>query len=141
MPWGRALKVPEKAGWVGPDFIRTRLEVPPRGPRGWTPTFRGSGQVGVDSIDLGVPQGRALKVLRRSGRGGAGLGVSRHIGYPSLYINFSILYFQSCLDRETFDKFFSQLNMKEGSKSMLEKFKSALTGLKEKWFPSKPCKM
>ena len=67
--------------------------------------------------------------------------MSRHNGYPSLYINFSIPYFQSCLDRETFDKFFSQLNMKEGSKSMLEKFKSALTGLKEKWFPSKPREM
>ena len=59
----------------------------------------------------------------------------------SLCNNFSILYFQSCLDRETFDKFFSQLNTTEGSKSMLEKFKSALTGLKEKWFPPKPRKM
>ena len=32
----------------------------------------GSGQVRVDSIDLGVPRGRALKVLRRTGRGGLG---------------------------------------------------------------------
>ena len=50
VPRGRAMKVPEKAGWVGLDFIRTRPEVPPRGPRGGTPTFQGSGQVGVDSI-------------------------------------------------------------------------------------------
>ena len=71
-PQGRAPKVPEKAGWVGLDFIRTRPEVPPRGPRGGTLMFRGSGQVGVDSIDLGVPLGRAPKVLRRTGQGGLG---------------------------------------------------------------------
>ena len=72
LPWGRALKVPEKIGRVGLDLIRTRPEVPPRGPRGETLMFRGSGQVGVDSIDLGVPWGRALKILRRTGRGGLG---------------------------------------------------------------------
>ena len=70
VPRGRAMKVPEKAGWVGLDFIRTRPEVPPRGPRGKTLTFQGSGQVGVDSIDLGVPRGRAQKVLKRTGWGG-----------------------------------------------------------------------
>ena len=32
VPRGRAPKVPEKAGWVGFDFIRTRPGVPPRGP-------------------------------------------------------------------------------------------------------------
>ena len=32
VPWGRAPKVPEKAGQVGLDFIRTRPEVPPQGP-------------------------------------------------------------------------------------------------------------
>ena len=70
VPRGRAPKVPEKAGRVSLDFIRTRPEVPPRGPQGGTPTFPGSGQVGVDSIDLRVPQGRAPKVLRRSGQQG-----------------------------------------------------------------------
>ena len=59
VPWGRALKVPEKAGRVSLDFIRTRPEVPPGGHRGGNLTFQGSGQVGVDSIDLGVPRGRA----------------------------------------------------------------------------------
>ena len=56
VPRGRTPKVPEKAGRVGLDFIRTRPEVPPRGPRGGTPRFQGSGQVGVDSIrPQGVP--------------------------------------------------------------------------------------
>ena len=50
VPWGRAPKVNEKAGQVSLDFIRTRPKVPPRGPRGGTPRFQGSGQVGVDSI-------------------------------------------------------------------------------------------
>ena len=80
MPRGRAPNVPEKAGRVGLDFIRTRPRVLPWGPRGGTPTFWGSGQVGVDSIDLKVPRGRAPKVLRRTGRGR--LVVSRLIGYP-----------------------------------------------------------
>ena len=53
----------------GLDFIRTRPEVPPRGPQSRTPTFWGSGQVGLSSIDLGVPRGRAPKVLRRTGQG------------------------------------------------------------------------
>jgi hypothetical protein len=73
VPWGRAPKVPEKAGWVGFDFIRTRPEVLPRGPRGGTPIFRGSGQVGVDSRPR-----RSLK-----GQGRAVLIVSRLIGYPN----------------------------------------------------------
>ena len=47
VPRGRAPKVPEKAGRVGLDFIRTRPKVLPRGPQGGTPTFPGSGQVGV----------------------------------------------------------------------------------------------
>ena len=32
VPWSRAPKVPEKAGQVGLDFIRTRPEVLPWGP-------------------------------------------------------------------------------------------------------------
>ena len=56
VPRGRAPKVPEKAGGVGLAFIRTRPQVPPRGPQGGTSMFGGSGQVGVDSVDLGVPQ-------------------------------------------------------------------------------------
>ena len=72
VPRGRAPKVPEKAGRVGLVFIRTRPEVPPREPQGGTLTFRGSGQIRVDSIDLGVPRGRVPKVLRRTGRGGLG---------------------------------------------------------------------
>ena len=67
VPQGRAPKVLEKAGRVGLDFIRTRS-----GDSGRTPTFRGSGQVGLSSIDLGVPRDRALKVLRRTGRGSPG---------------------------------------------------------------------
>ena len=39
-------------------------------PRGGTLTFRGSGQVGVDSVDLGVPRGRAPKVPEKAGRVG-----------------------------------------------------------------------
>ena len=68
VPRGRAPNVPEKAGRVGLDFIRTRPRIPPRGPRGGTPTFWGSGQVGVE---LNRPRG-APKVLRRTGRGGLG---------------------------------------------------------------------
>ena len=79
MPRGRAPKVLRRTGQGSLEFIRTRPEVPPRGPRGGTPTFQGLGQVGVDSIDLGVPRGRAPKVLRWTGRGG--LGCSRLIGY------------------------------------------------------------
>ena len=60
VPRGRAPKIPEKAGRVSLAFIRTRPEVPPRGPQGGTLMFGGSGQVG------------ALKVLRRTGRGGLG---------------------------------------------------------------------
>ena len=33
-------------------------------------TFLGSGQVGVDSVDLRVPRGRAPKVLENAGRVG-----------------------------------------------------------------------
>jgi len=32
------------------------------------PTVRGSGQVGVDSVDLGVPRGRAPKVPEKAGQ-------------------------------------------------------------------------
>ena len=48
VPRGRAPKVPEKAGRVSLDFIRTRPEVLPWGPQGGTPMFHGSGQVGVE---------------------------------------------------------------------------------------------
>ena len=72
MTRGRAPKVLKRTGWGSLDFIRTRPEVPPRGPRGGTPTFQGSGQVRVDSIDLRVPRGRAPKVLKRTRRGGLG---------------------------------------------------------------------
>ena len=65
MPQGRALKVPKKAGQVGPDFIRTRPEVPPWGPQGGTPTCLGSGQVRVDSIDLKVPRGRVCDEIHK----------------------------------------------------------------------------
>ena len=80
---GQGPKLPEKAGWVSLDFIKTSPEVPPRGSQGRTPTFQGWGQVGVDSVDLRVPQGRARRSLE--GQGGAVLGVSRLIGYPTLY--------------------------------------------------------
>ena len=43
---------------------------PERGSGGGTLMFRGSGQVGVDSIDLKVPQGRALKVPEKAGQVG-----------------------------------------------------------------------
>ena len=46
------------------------LVCPERGPRGGTPTFWGPGQVGVDSVDLGVPRGRAPKVPEKAGRVG-----------------------------------------------------------------------
>ena len=55
------------------------------GNHGGTLTFWGSRRVRDDSIGLGVPQGRALKVLRRTEQGGAVLGVSRPIGYPTIY--------------------------------------------------------
>ena len=45
---GRVPKVPEKAGRVSLDFVKTRPRVPPRGHRGKTPTFWGSGHVGVE---------------------------------------------------------------------------------------------
>ena len=69
MPRGGAPKVLRRTGQGSLEFIRTRPEVPPRGPRGRTPTFQGSGQVGVGSIR---PRGWASKVLRRTGRGGLG---------------------------------------------------------------------
>ena len=50
VPRGRAPKVLRRTGQGSLEFIRTRPEVPPRGPRGGTPRFQGSGQVGVDSI-------------------------------------------------------------------------------------------
>ena len=80
-PQGRAPKVPEKAGRVGLDFIRTRPEVRPWGARGGTRTFRGLGQVGVDSIDLGVPWGRAPKILKRTWQGGLGCEQAYWIPY------------------------------------------------------------
>jgi hypothetical protein len=49
----------------------------PRAPRGGTLTFQGSGQVRFDYVVLGVPWGRALKVLR-TGQG----GLESDIGYP-----------------------------------------------------------
>ena len=62
---------PDVSG-VGVD-CRTRgdLRQSPEGsfePDPGTPTFRGSGL----TIDLGVPQGRAQKVIRRTRRGGLG---------------------------------------------------------------------
>ena len=73
VPQGRAPKVIRRTGQGSLEFIRTRPEVLPRGPREGTPrqdpTFRGPGQVGVESIDLRVPRGKALKVPRRIGWG------------------------------------------------------------------------
>ena len=50
VPQGRAPKVLRRTGRGGLDFIRTRPEFQSREPQGGTPTFQGSGQVGVDSI-------------------------------------------------------------------------------------------
>ena len=72
MPRGRAPKVLRRTGQGSLEFIRTRPEVLPQEPLCRAPTFQGLGQVGVDSIDLGVPRGIAPKVLRRTGRGGLG---------------------------------------------------------------------
>ena len=50
------------------DILSVQSRVPSQGPRGGTLTFRGLEQVGVDSVDLGVPRGRAPKVPEKARR-------------------------------------------------------------------------
>ena len=71
--------------YLTPLYCYSPLVCPERGPAPGTPrrdpTFQGSGQVRVDSIHLGVPWGRAPKVLRRTGRGGLGCDQAYWIPY------------------------------------------------------------